>query len=122
MPPRKDFARLLDEMDTPIRQESERQMITTTEAIRQNWAAQHPEVCADKIVALMDQLADARVPKMTCLFCTFTGTRDELIAHSAGCESHPLWKALESIASAYEIQKALLECAGITVQPTDGEL
>jgi len=29
---------------------------------------------------------------LNCLFCEFSGTRDELIAHSGACKSHPLWK------------------------------
>lgn len=34
---------------------------------------------------------------MKCLFCEFDGTRDALMAHSAECESHPLWLERERL-------------------------
>jgi hydroxymethylpyrimidine/phosphomethylpyrimidine kinase len=33
---------------------------------------------------------------LKCLFCEFSGTRDELIGHSAGCEAHPLSARLDA--------------------------
>ncbi len=30
-----------------------------------------------------------------CLFCSFTGTKSELILHSSHCDGHPLWHAFK---------------------------
>ncbi len=38
---------------------------------------------------------------MKCLFCDFQGTKDELIAHSAVCEKHPLWKPVDVFVDDY---------------------